>query len=166
MALCSNRAFLRKNELHGTWSSESCQLVMGCADTSSLNFHVLTFPASISSMFWVRLQCSAFNVKIERERLRGVWPTVGIDLCPPVHGLLQWKPAGAGGTVVYQVRHPFPRGWYKMTYKWHLSLYSFLMKALTPHNNQFYSLPFNPFWIVCSSLKVLSQYPTEDSNNV
>lgn len=166
MALCGNRAFIRKNELHGTWSPESCHLVMGCADPSSLNFHVLTFPASIFSMFWVQLQCFAFNVKTERESLCGVWPTEGIDLCPPVHGLLQWKPAGAGGTVVYQVKHPFPRGWYKMTYKWHSSLYSFLAKALSPHNNQFYRLLFNPFWIVCSSLKVLSQHPTEDPDNV
>lgn len=44
-----------------------------------------------------------------------------------------------------------------------LSLYSFLAKSLSPNSNQFHALPLNRFWVVCSSLKVLSQHPNEDS---
>lgn len=96
MVLCDNRTPLRKNELHGTCSSESSHFVRGSAGPYSLSFQVLAFPASIFSMLWVWFQCLIFIIKAERESLCGVLPTVGTDLsypCLPMPGL-KWEPPG------------------------------------------------------------------------
>lgn len=93
VARCGNRTFLRKNELHRRWSSESCHPFKGGPGPSSLHFQVLAFPASsVFSMFWVQLQCSATYCQ-NRESL---WSLAysGDRLCPSVRGLLQRKPAG------------------------------------------------------------------------